>query len=72
MTQKFQAFCQALLSREVPGIQCFPVAQPDGGRNALFWLDVLGSNEPKVFDSHTEQKSGLWIPALRPQPDPEQ
>ena len=32
--EKFQLFCQALLVREHPGVQCFPVAQPDGGRDA--------------------------------------
>lgn len=32
--EKFQFFCQALLAKEYPGVQCFPVAQPDGGRDA--------------------------------------
>ncbi|MES2671345.1 MAG: NTPase (NACHT family)-like protein [Pseudomonadota bacterium] len=32
--EKFQLFCQALLAKEYPGVQCFPVAQPDGGRDA--------------------------------------
>ncbi|MER2515336.1 MAG: NACHT domain-containing protein [Candidatus Accumulibacter phosphatis] len=32
--EKFQLFCQALLAKEYPGVQCFPIAQPDGGRDA--------------------------------------
>lgn len=33
--EKFQEFAQALLDREFPDLQCFPVAQPDGGRDIL-------------------------------------
>lgn len=33
--EKFQEFCQSLLLTEFSGIQCFPVAQPDGGRDAI-------------------------------------
>jgi hypothetical protein len=33
--ERFQEMCQALLVQEMPGVQCFPVAQPDGGRDAL-------------------------------------
>ncbi len=33
--EKFQEFAQALLVREFPDLQCFPVAQPDGGRDIL-------------------------------------
>lgn len=32
--ERFQQFCQALLVREVRDFQCFPVGQPDGGRDA--------------------------------------
>ncbi|MBU0946890.1 MAG: NACHT domain-containing protein [Proteobacteria bacterium] len=32
--EKFQQFCQALLIQEFPNVQCFPVAQPDGGRDS--------------------------------------
>lgn len=35
--EKFQQFCQALLVRQFPNLQCLPVGQPDGGRDA--WLD---------------------------------
>ncbi len=33
--ESFQQFCQALLIKEFSNVQCFPVAQPDGGRDAL-------------------------------------
>jgi hypothetical protein len=36
--EKFQEFCQALLVKEFPNVQCFPVAQPDGGRDALAYF----------------------------------
>jgi len=41
--EKFQEFCQALLTKEFPNVQCFPVAQPDGGRDALAYF--LGDPE---------------------------
>lgn len=33
--ERFQLFCQSLLVREQKDIQCFPVGQPDGGRDAV-------------------------------------
>lgn len=33
--ERFQQFCQALLIPEYPDLQCFPVGQPDGGRDGL-------------------------------------
>jgi hypothetical protein len=34
--EQFQQFCQALLVLEFPNVQCFPVGQRDGGRDAMF------------------------------------
>ena len=34
--ESFQQLCQSLLVKEFPGLQCFPVGQPDGGRDAIF------------------------------------
>lgn len=31
--ERFQQFCQALLTTSYPKLQCFPVGQPDGGRD---------------------------------------
>jgi hypothetical protein len=33
--ERFQQIAQALLVAEFPGVTCFPVAQPDGGRDAI-------------------------------------
>lgn len=33
--ERFQAFCQSLLSYEEPDLQALPVGQPDGGRDAF-------------------------------------
>jgi hypothetical protein len=37
--ERFQQLCQSLLVKEFPRVQCYPVAQPDGGRDAssLLW-----------------------------------
>src|SRR5687768_16142241 len=35
---RFQQFCQALLTRRYPNLQSFPVRQPDGGRDALRYV----------------------------------
>jgi len=40
--ERFQHFCQALLVREVPDLQCLPVGQPDGGRDAFYYPDKPG------------------------------
>jgi len=36
--ERFQQFCQALLVKEFPKLQCLPVAQPDGGRDAFTYF----------------------------------
>jgi hypothetical protein len=33
--ERFQEFCQSLLVRTFPKLRCFPVGQPDGGRDAI-------------------------------------
>lgn len=42
---RFQEFCQSLLIEEFPDLQCFPIGQPDGGRDAV----VRRSNRNKSF-----------------------
>ncbi|MEU8872550.1 hypothetical protein AB0D24_15535 [Streptomyces javensis] len=34
LDERFQMLCQSLLLREYPGVQCYPVGMPDGGRDA--------------------------------------
>ena len=36
--ESFQQLSQSLLLKEFPGLQCFPVGQPDGGRDAIVRL----------------------------------
>ncbi len=36
--ERFQQFCQSLLVREHKDVQCFPVGQPDGGRDAISYF----------------------------------
>lgn len=43
--ERFQQFCQALLVKEFPNVQCFPVGQPDGGRDALVFLPSKKTTE---------------------------
>jgi hypothetical protein len=33
--ERFQKLCQALLTTSFPNVQCLPVGQPDGGRDAF-------------------------------------
>lgn len=40
--ERFQLFCQSLLVSEYQGLQCFPVGQPDGGRDAAANREVSG------------------------------
>src|ERR1035437_7210205 len=47
--ERFQQFCQALLIREHPNVQCFPVAQPDGGRDATSYFVEQGRSKFIVF-----------------------
>lgn len=47
--ERFQQFCQALILKSYPQVVCFPVAQPDGGRDALVLLDESSSSSFGVF-----------------------
>lgn len=47
--ERFQHLCQALLSREYPHVQCFPVAQPDGGRDAVAYFEEGNEGKFMVF-----------------------
>src|ERR1700730_1847868 len=41
--ERFQQLCQALLVKEYPGTNCLPVAQPDGGRDAVLYSQESSS-----------------------------
>ena len=42
--ESFQQLSQSLLLKEFPGLQCFPVGQPDGGRDAIARLSEDAPN----------------------------
>lgn len=43
---RFQELCQSLLLRELPNVQCFPIRQPDGGRDAVAYIaPIKGSGQ---------------------------
>lgn len=47
--EKFQEFAQALLAKEFPDLQCFPVAQPDGGRDIVSYKYGVSLNNFAVY-----------------------
>ncbi len=47
--EKFQEFTQALLNKEFPDLQCFPVAQSDGGRDIINYEFSNSSNSFAVY-----------------------
>ena len=61
--ERFQQLCQALLAREYPRVQCFPVAQPDGGRDAVSYFPEGGGDSP-IHTRHLviDDGNGVWVP----------
>ena len=47
--ETFQKLAQAMLVAAHPGLVCFPVGQPDGGRDAVLYLEGLSSKKFVVF-----------------------
>jgi hypothetical protein len=72
----FQQFCQALLLKEFPKLQCFPVAQPDGGRDGLTYLQETRNAKFMVFQVKfarkplSEQDPHKWLAAILEQEAP--
>lgn len=50
--ERFQEFCQALLVASFPNVQCLPVGQPDGGRDAFATYHYLSA----ISRSHSERE----------------
>jgi hypothetical protein len=65
--ERFQQLCQTLLVREFPNTQCFPVAQRDGGRDAVSLSMYRNSGEFFVFqvkfvrNIHAINDSHKWL-----------
>jgi hypothetical protein len=47
--ERFQEFCGALIAKEFPNMQAFPVGQPDGGRDVLVYLMDMPEKQFIVF-----------------------
>jgi hypothetical protein len=47
--ERFQQLCQAVLVSTYPEVQCLPVGQPDGGRDAFLRIREKKSDEFVVF-----------------------
>lgn len=65
--EKFQEFAQALLAKEVKDIQCFPVAQSDGGRDIVSYGSRHHSNNFAIYQVKyvrkplAEKNSHKWL-----------
>jgi len=47
--ERFQQFAQALIAQQFPDVQCFPVGQPDGGRDAIHYLSQVSASGAQAF-----------------------
>ncbi|WP_147395154.1 hypothetical protein [Azospirillum cavernae] len=59
--ERFQQLCQSILVSKYSGIQCFPVGQPDGGRDAIQYLDA-SINDFNVFQIKFVRKGDVENP----------
>lgn len=48
--ERFQEFCQALISASFPNVQCLAVGQPDGGRDAFLIHHLLNERRGGTAD----------------------
>jgi hypothetical protein len=68
--ERFQQMCQALLAKEFPRVQCFPVAQPDGGRDAVSYYPEGSGDKFMVFQVKyarkplAETEPHKWLAAI--------
>ncbi len=46
---RFQKLVQSLVVKEHPDVQCLPAPQPDGGRDAFYYIDISEKREFVVF-----------------------
>ena len=59
--ERFQQLCQALLTKEFPRVQCFPVAQPDGGRDAVSFFPEDAQGKFMVFQVKYARKPAFVV-----------
>jgi hypothetical protein len=63
--ERFQQFCQSLLVSELPHMTCFPIGQPDGGRDALRALPNEGDAASFVIYQIKFSRNPSTIPDVR-------
>ena len=47
--KRFQKLCQALIVAQFPDVQCLPVGEADGGRDAFLVREYSGKKSVHVF-----------------------
>lgn len=57
--ERFQQFCQSLLLADFPKLQCFPVGQPDGGRDG--WDPESKTVLQVKFKRADEKENADWL-----------
>jgi len=57
--ERFQHFCQSLISLSFPALQCFPVGQPDGGRDG--WDPDTKTVLQVKFKRDDDTESAEWM-----------
>ena len=63
---RFQQLCQALLARSFPDLQCLPISQPDGGRDAIWVSDTNPDKQTVLFQvKYTEHALRNRRPHMR-------
>ena len=60
---RFQQLCQALISMEHPGVQCYPLGQADGGRDALALADGIVFQVKFTKHALVERDPHKWVMA---------
>lgn len=60
--ERFQHLCQALLIKQFPNLNCFPVGQPDGGRDAIL-------RNSKNIDGQSSTAIAFQVKFARKPPD---
>ena len=57
--ERFQHLCQSLLATEFPKLQCFPIGQPDGGRDG--WDPETKTVLQVKFKRADEEENADWL-----------
>jgi tetratricopeptide (TPR) repeat protein len=59
--ERFQQLCNALLVQECPGVQCFPVGQKDGGRDAVRHIGARSVVYQVKWTKNSQRDPVAWL-----------